>query len=117
MDDGRVGRVSNVHEVIVCPICREQIHHNYSSPIYSRGRVSSRNYGAGAAMLTQMMIEAQAEHERMLRAAEEACVAHLRTAHSLRFRLWKRLKWKWLIQRRWPWKKVEGELFDYSKSI
>ncbi len=101
----------------MCPICRKQIHHNYSSPIYSRGRVSSREYGAGAAMLTAMMMEAQAEHERMVQAAEEACATHLRETHPLRFRLWKRLKWRWLIQRRWPWKKVEGEAFDYSGQI
>ena len=105
------------HEIIICPICREQIHHNYSSPIYSRGRVSSRNYAAGADMLTAMMMSAEEEHQRMVHAAEEACAAHFQTAHSRRYRLWKRLKWNWLIQRRWPWRKVSGELFDYSGSM
>ena len=103
-------------EVIICPICRDVVHRQYAAPIVSRGRVSSRDYQAGSDMLTAMMNAANEEHERLVMIAEEACATHFREQHTLRFRLWKRLKWAWLIQRRWPWRKVKGEVFDYSRS-
>lgn len=106
-----------MHEIIICPICRKQIHHQYSSPIYSRGRVSSRDYQGGSDMLTAMVLAAEAEHERMVLAAEEACATHFRTEHSRRFRLWQRFHWSWLLQRRWPWSRKNGEVFDYSGAM
>ena len=103
-------------EVIICPICCKEIHRQFSAPIYSRGRVSSRDYQAGSDMLTAMVLAANEEHERMVMAAKEACATHFREQHTIRFRLWKRLKWAWLLQRRWPWRKVKGEVFDFSSA-
>lgn len=108
--------MSGTWEVILCPVCRKQIHRQFSSPIYSRGAVSSGDYQAGSDMLTAMVLAANAEHERMVMAAEEACATHFREEHALRFKLWRKLQWAWLIQRRWPWRKVKGEVFDFSRS-
>jgi hypothetical protein len=104
-------------EVILCPICRKVIHRHFASPIQSRGRVSSRDYRAGSSLLTQMTMEAEAEHERYVLAAEAACAEHFRDKHPRRLRLWRRLKWNWLLNGPWPWSKNDYDKFDYSGQV
>jgi hypothetical protein len=104
-------------EIIICPICRKEIHRQYAAPIQSRAIMSSRtDPKTASAMLTQMMLAADALHEKIVLDAEEACVEHYRTKHSLRLQLWKRFKWDWIMQRRWPWSRPLGETFDFSES-
>lgn len=102
-------------ETIICPICRKEIHRQFSSPIQSRGRVSSRDYQAASDMLTAMMLAAEAEHQRMIMAAQDACVEHYRARHRIRFALARRFGWSWLLKRRWPWSRIPGETFDFSE--
>lgn len=105
-------------EIIICPICRKTIHQQYASPIVSRAVMSSRSTpGQASSMLTQMMLSADAMHEEIVRAAEETCAKHYLDKHPRRLRLWKRLKWNWLMQRRWPWSRPRGEIFDFSKAV
>lgn len=101
-------------EVILCPICGEVIHQQLSEPILSRGRTSSRDYAAAAATLTEMVMAAEAEHERMLRTAEEICAEHMRTRHAWRFKLWQKTGRDWILQRRWPWSKFDHEQFEFG---
>ncbi len=104
-----------VREIIFCPICGEVIHRQFSGPITSRGVVSSRTDPATAsAVLTEMMLAAEAEHQRMLRTVEEICAEHMRTRHSTRFGLWQRFGWNWLLTRPWPWSsKPEYDEFEF----
>jgi hypothetical protein len=101
-------------EIILCPICRKAIHTQYSSPILGRSTVSSRDPHGASGMLTAMMLAAEAEHLKMIMRAEEACRTHFEEQHPRRLRLWKRFKWNWILQRRWPWSRSSEDTFDFG---
>lgn len=103
-------------EIILCPICRKEIHRHYASPIVSRGTVSSRiDPTMQADFLTQMMLEADRLHEEFALAAEEACTAHMREQHYQRYRLWLRFRWNWLLNGPWPWSRpLSPEKFEFG---
>jgi hypothetical protein len=105
-------------EVIYCGICKKEIFRHSAEPVVSRGRTSSRAPSAqSAALLTEMMIDAENAHQQMLARAEQACTEHFQERHALRLRLWKRMQWKWLMQQRWPWGGHKGaEKFDWRPS-
>lgn len=65
-------------------------------------------------MLTAMMLAAEAEHQHMLRTVEEICAEHMRTRHSWRFKLWQKTGRDWILQRRWPWKRMKHEQFEFG---
>jgi hypothetical protein len=92
-------------EVIWCPICGKEIHRHSTERIKVRARVPSRDTRGASPLLTEMVRDADYEHQRRVKAAEDACVAHYETRHRLRLRLWRRLRWKWLMNRGWPWVK------------
>ncbi len=106
-----------MHEIIYCPICMKPIHSQLSTQIVSRASVPSHVPGAGAEMLTAMMLESERAHQEMLAIAEENCTKHMRAQHAWRYRLWQRFDWEWLMNKRWPWQRTpEMERFDYAKS-
>ena len=108
--------MSEQWEIILCPICREVIHRHYAAPIESRARISSRApAGHASNMLTLMMEEANRMHEELVLKAEEACASHFRERHPLRLRLWKKLKWNWVLNRRFPWQRHSAPEFDFSR--
>lgn len=96
-----------VKEIILCPICGDMIHEQYAAPITSRAVLPSRvDPSAAAQTLTDMMLAANAMHEELIQAAEDACAEHMRSRHARRMRLWERYHWNWLLTRRWPWQRA-----------
>lgn len=102
-------------EIILCPICGDVIHEQYSEPILGRASLPSRTPPeAASAMLTQMMLAADRMHQEMLQTAEDACAEHMRSRHARRMRLWERYRWNWLLTRRWPWQHAsKHEQFEF----
>lgn len=101
-------------EIIICPLCRKEIHRNYAAPIGSRASIpSSATPEQASAMLTEMMFAAEKLHQEIVQRAEDACVEHMRTRHARRFRLWQRYKRNWLLTRRWPWSRFAHEQFEF----
>ena len=103
-------------ELILCPVCRKVIHAHTARPITARAILHSHSSAeARSGMMAAMIEQANLAHEEMVLRAEAACADHFRERHALRFRLWHRLKWAWLIQRRFPWSRpVAGERFDWT---
>lgn len=86
-------------EIVVCPLCRSEIHRHVSGRVVTRMKLPSRTT-QGANALTMLTMAAMAEREEELAACERACTAHYWSEHRLRVRLWRRLGWSWLM--RWP---------------
>lgn len=66
-------------------------------------------------MLAAMALDAEAAHQAAVKAASEACASHYRRRHRARLWLWRRLKWHWLMNRRFPWQERSGEQFDFTR--
>lgn len=89
-------------EVVICPLCRVEIHRHIGGEVITRARVPSRS-GQGAAVLAQMLLDAIAEQDAERAAAERDCTEHYQARHRVRLWSWRRLGWTWLM--RWPTRK------------
>ena len=103
-------------ELIVCPLCAEVVHEHTRDSVVTRVRLPSRSPHAAAA-LAELQRRAIEEDRQEKRAAEAACIAHYRTHHALRYRLWKRWRWTWLMK--WPTRRYkhplpEQQIFELS---
>jgi hypothetical protein len=100
-------------ELVVCPLCRAEIHRHVAGPVETRISLPSRTKSGGDAI--GMLIEnARLEQEKEILLCEQACVGHYRDRHRLRLSLWRRFGWAWLM--RWPTKQpvphLGHDLFD-----
>lgn len=91
-------------ELIICPLCRAEIHRHVAAPVTTKIRIPSRSSAAYQGdVMTRLA--AMVEDERMaeMRAAEESCADHYHDRHRLRVSLWRRFGWTWLMT--WPTRK------------
>lgn len=105
-------------EYIVCPLCAEIIHRHYRDRVSTRIRIPSRSRYVihGAAALAELASRALEEQRQEQQSAEDACVSHYEEHHALRYALWRRFKWTWLMN--WPHKKPPvthiGQMFELT---
>jgi hypothetical protein len=103
-------------ETIFCGVCGKTIFSHIATPIVSRAKMPSRDTRGFSPLLAQMAQDAENTHQEMVKSAQEACAEHFRTKHAVRLWLWRRIGWRWLMQRRWPWGGVRDvDEFDFSK--
>lgn len=88
-------------EVIVCPLCRAEIHRHTAGPVTTKVRIPSSTTAAHIGDVMAALAES-AERERLeeLAAVQMACVDHYQERHRLRISLWGWLGWNWLMT--WP---------------
>lgn len=89
-------------EVVICPLCRGEIHRHVAGKVETKISLPSRTRSGGNA-LAMLMETARREQEKEMMLCEQACVSHYQAHHRLRFSVWRRVGWKWLL--RWPTKK------------
>lgn len=94
-------------ELVICPLCRAEIHRHVAGRVETKMRLPSRTTQGGNAM--QMLAEmARREHEDELALCEQACVNHYQARHRIRFSLWHRFHRTWLLN--WPGRKPRAPL-------
>ena len=95
-------------ELIICPLCAEIIHSHMRDQIETRIRIPSGSPHASSAAIAELVRRAADEEAQERLAAENDCVAHYLEHHALRYRLWKRWRWTWLMK--WPTRRYKHPL-------
>ena len=96
-------------ELIICPLCATVIHRHVGGRVSTRISIPSRST-IGASVIAELQRRAIEERKQEVLEAEAACVKHYVEHHRLRYSLWKRARWTWLMK--WPQRKPPPPLPD-----